>query len=124
MHATLTDFGLAKVMTNTAQVGTRTMLAGTPGFQPAEQLRAQYVGIECDVYAFGGVLLVVFTERPLWEGLAPFQIMYKVTIENTAPDTSGLHSSLETLCKQCFQDRESRPSSAQVLNALLHADLP
>lgn len=23
-------------------------------------------------YVFGGVLVVVFTERPLWEGLAPF----------------------------------------------------
>ena len=65
------------------------MLAGTPGFQPAEQLRAQCVGVQCDVYALGGVLLVVFTERQLWVGLAPFQIMYKVTVENAIPDTSG-----------------------------------
>lgn len=52
-HAMLTDFGLAKVMTLTAQVGTKTMLAGSPGFQPPEQLRAHSVGIESDVYAFG-----------------------------------------------------------------------
>ena len=95
------------------------MLAGTPGFQPAEQLRAQYVGVECDVYAFGGVLLVVFTEHPLWEGLTPFQIMYKVTVENACPVTDGLESSLVMLCKRCFDERMYRPSSSQVLDALL-----
>ena len=105
-------------MTNTAQVGTRTMLAGTPGFQPAEQLRAQCVGVQCDVYAFGGVLLVVFTERQLWVGLAPFQIMYKVTVENAIPDTSGLENSMEVLCKHCFGERMCRPSSSQVLDVL------
>ena len=46
------------------------MLAGSPGFQPTEQLRAQSIGVESDVYAFGGVLLVVFTERRIWEGLS------------------------------------------------------
>ena len=105
--------------TQTAQVGKSTMLAGTPGFQPAEQLRAEYVGVECDVYAFGGVLLIVFTERPIWEGLAPFQIMYKVTVENAVPDTKGLEDSMEALCKRCFDERVRRPSSSQLLDTLL-----
>ena len=67
------------------------MLAGTPGFQPAEQLRAQCVGVQCDVYAFGGVLLVVFTERQLWVGLAPFQIMYKVTVATLIVNLKNCH---------------------------------
>ena len=75
--------------------------------------------MECDVYAFGGVLLVVFMERPLWEGLSPFQIMYKVTVENASPDTDGLESVMEVLCKQCFDERILKSSSSQVLDALL-----
>ena len=58
----------------------------------------------------------MFTERPLWEGLAPFQIMYKVTVGNACPDTDGLESSLAVLCKRCFDERIRRPSSSPVLD--------
>lgn len=57
MHATLTDFGLAKAM---SAVGTRTMLAGSPGYQAPEQLRAESLGPHCDIYAFGCVMIVLF----------------------------------------------------------------
>ena len=52
-------------MTNTMTVATRTMLAGTPGFQSQEQLKAESVGIPSDVNVFGGVLAVLFGEQPL-----------------------------------------------------------
>ena len=94
-------------------------MAGSPGFQPAEQLRAQSVGVESDVYAFGGVLLVVFTERPIWEGLSPYQIMYKVSVENAVPDTTDLDEEMAALCKSCFNDKSRRPASAQVLLRLV-----
>ena len=44
LKVTLTDFGLAKVMSNTCQAGTKTILAGSPGYQPPEQLRAEKIG--------------------------------------------------------------------------------
>ena len=56
----LTDFGLSKVMTGKA--GTRTMLARTPGFQSLEQLQASSIGVECDVYVLGAVMVVTFGE--------------------------------------------------------------
>lgn len=49
LKVTLTDFGLARVMTRTCQAGTRTMLAGSPGYQPPEQLKADRIGIHCDI---------------------------------------------------------------------------
>ena len=55
-------------MTNTMAVGTKSMLAGTPGFQSPDQLKAESVGIPSDVYAFGGVLAVLFGEQPLSVG--------------------------------------------------------
>ena len=66
MHATLTDFGLAKAMGANAVMGTRTMLAGSPGYQAPEQLHAESLGPHCDIYyAFGYVMIVLFQERQL-----------------------------------------------------------
>ena len=45
-------------------VGTKTMLAVTPGFQSPEQLKAESVGMPSNVYAFGGFLAVLFVEQP------------------------------------------------------------
>ena len=119
LHAMLTDFGLAKVMTDTKQIGTRTMLTGSPGFQPPEQLRAECVGVECDVYVFGAVLLVVFTERLLWKGHTPYQVMCKVTVNNAVPDTTALNHDMQVVCNNCFKERVCRPNSPEVLRALL-----
>ena len=78
-------------MTETAgKAGTRTMLTGTPGFQSPEQLQVSSIGIECDVYAIGAVMVVMFTEKPLWPSLTPFQIMHKVTIEKEKPSVDAV----------------------------------
>ena len=54
------------------------MVAGTLGFHPREQLQASSIGIECDVYAVGTVMVVMFSERQVWPTLTPFQIINKV----------------------------------------------
>lgn len=77
------------------------MLAGTPGFQPPEQLRAENIGPECDVYAFGCVVIVLFGERVLWFQLNPYQIMLKVTVDMAKPDTSDLRPGIKELCDAC-----------------------
>ena len=59
----LGDFGLFQVISETNAIGTRTMLAGSPGFQSPEQLTGESIGIPSDVYAFGAVALVVFGEK-------------------------------------------------------------
>ena len=106
------------MMTGTSIIGTRTMMAGTPGFQSPEQLRAEEVGIASDVYAFGCVMIVIFTEKPLWPGLNPYQIMMKVTVENVAPNTAGVSPKIEGLCNSCTSDK-ARPSIVSILQDLL-----
>lgn len=71
-------------------VGTKTMLAGSPGFQPPEQLRNDSLDVPSDVYALGAVLLVLFGETPVWPALSPFQIMYKVAVCNQRSNTGHL----------------------------------
>ena len=43
-------------MSETLAIGMKTVMAGTPGFQSPEQLRAQTIGPPSDVYTFGCVL--------------------------------------------------------------------
>ena len=89
LHTILTDFGLARMMSQTTSIGTRTMLAGSPGYQSPEQLRSESCGTPSDVYAFGALTVVVLKESALWPGLNFFQIMQKVT-NNEHPSVDGL----------------------------------
>ena len=101
MHATLTDFGLTQAMSGTTVIGTKTMMAGTPGFQSPEQLRSESLGPHCDVYAFGCVMVVTIQERMLWPNLTPYQIVAKVTVNNELPDISNLTGGIKSVCSKC-----------------------
>ena len=62
----LGDFGLSQIIKGTNTIRTKTILTGTPGFQPPEQLRSESIGLTSDIYALGAVLLVLFSEKPVW----------------------------------------------------------
>ena len=119
MHSTLTDFGLSRSITNSSMIGTRTMMAGSPGFQAPEQLRAESLGPHSDMYAFGCVMIVLFQERVLWPKLNPYQILCKVSVNNELPDMSFLDKAIKSICVNCLQLQEKRPTSTDVLMCLL-----
>ena len=119
LHMTLTDFGLSQVMSGTMAIGTKTMMAETPGFQSPEQLKAQNIGPGCDVYTFGCVVVILFTERVLWPGLTPYQIMVKITVENEKPDTNDLTPNVYKLCGECVSDISNRPLIMTIHQELL-----
>ena len=83
------------------------MFAGTSGFQSPEQLKAESVGMPSVVYAFGGVLAVMFGEQPLWAGLNTYQMMYRVTIKGEKPDTAHLVPPVQAICEECFEKLSS-----------------
>ena len=115
----LADFGLCRVMSTTSVVGTKTMLAGSPGFQSPEQLRNENLGLPTDVYALGAVLYVLFGETQVWPGLSPYQIMYKVAVNREKPDTAHLVPPVRAVCEACFEEMSSRPPINQVLKDML-----
>ena len=121
LHVTLTDFGLSLTMANTSAIGTKTAMAGSPGFQSPEQLQAQKkdVGPPSDVFAFGCVVITLFRGMPLWPELTPFQIMCKVTVQKEKPCMSGLPQLLKTLCTKCLDNCIlDRPSVVDVQKEL------
>lgn len=117
LHTILTDFGLAKLMSQTSSIGTKTMMAGSPGYQSPEQLRSESSGPPSDVYAFSALMVVMLKETPLWPGLNFFQIMHKVT-NYEYPNIDGLPESIHVLCSKCFSKVASRPNIMVVLNHL------
>ena len=52
----LGDFGLSQVISETNIIGTKTMLAGSPGFQSPEQLRNESTGLPSQGRTQGGAL--------------------------------------------------------------------
>lgn len=117
LHTILTDFGLARLMSQTSSVGTKTMMAGSPGYQSPEQLRSESQGPPSDVYAFSSLMVVLFKQAPLWPGLNFFQIMHKVT-NNEYPSTDGTPESIAVLCKKCFCNVTARLKITEVLKEL------
>ena len=95
------------------------MLAGTPGFQPPEQLMAEAVDERVDVYAFGVLLIEMFGEKIAWLGLTHVQIITKVVIQRQSPDLSHLKSAIQSICRSCLLNKEERPLMATVLKQLL-----
>lgn len=120
-HVFLADFGLSRVITTKRVFGTKTMMSGTPGFQPPEQLMAQALDERADVYACGVLFIELFGERAVWEGLTPFQIMAKVFIQQIPPDVSHLQSPINTICSGCVKKKELRSSMSNVLEGLMNA---
>ena len=91
------------------------MMAGSPGFQAPEQLRAESLGPHCDVYAFGCVLITLFREQVLWPGLTPYQILCKVSVHNEVPDMQDLDPAIKSICTE----KTKRPNIHLVLQSLL-----
>ena len=97
------------------------MLAGTPGFQPPEQLMAEVLDERADVYAYGVLLIELFGEKVVWEGLIPFQIIAKVGLQQNPPDFGHIQASIQSICRGCLQKKERRISMSSVLQQLLNA---
>ena len=117
-HVFLADFGLSQGITSSRVLGTKTMQSGTPGFQAPEQLKAEVIDAGADVYAFGSLLIELFGEKAVWEGLNPYQIIVKVVIEGEVPDHSHLHPSIRSICHECLKPKEHRSRMTTVLKAL------
>ena len=84
LHVRIANFGLATTLKSTNAFRTQTMGAGTLGFQASKQLRSEGIFNKCDVYAFGGLLVELFGEKPLWDQVAPHTIMFMVAVNKVS----------------------------------------
>jgi ligand-binding sensor domain-containing protein len=73
----LTDFGIAKLVAETAQFTASGAIIGTPAYMAPEQGMAEPVDHRCDIYALGVVLYELVTGRVPYEAETPLAVMLK-----------------------------------------------
>eukprot|EP00727_Mastigamoeba_balamuthi_P013515 m51a1_g8787 putative serine threonine kinase (652) ;mRNA; f:218367-220984 len=114
----LSDFGLAAV-----KKATRTMtLCGTAAWMAPEVLSRSHYSEQSDVYSFGVVMLEVMTRHPPFHGVAPMDIVYKIT-QGERPEIparrTGYSDEFVELIRCCWgAEPDSRPLFAQISERL------
>jgi ligand-binding sensor domain-containing protein len=73
----LTDFGIAKLVAETAQFTASGAVIGTPAYMAPEQGMGQPVDYRCDIYSLGVVLYELVTGRVPYEAETPLAVLLK-----------------------------------------------
>jgi hypothetical protein len=122
----ITDFGLAKLVTETTSIPTQSgAIMGTPSYMAPEQAsgKARTVGPAADVYALGAILYEMLTGRPPFVGASVLEILEQVVAEEPVP-VRRLHPTvprdLATVCAKCLEKEPHRryASAAELANDL------
>ena len=123
--AVVTDFGVAKALSASAQPGGSTltslgMAMGTPAYMAPEQAAADPdTDHRADMYALGAMAYEMLTGRPLFPGRSPQQVLAAHTMQT--PDPVAQHRpsippALAALVMRCLEKHPAdRPQSAEEL---------
>jgi tetratricopeptide (TPR) repeat protein len=118
-QAKITDFGLAKLLSNPDPGRTRPgQVMGTPGYMAPEQARGlnDQIGPAADVYSLGAILYEAMTGRPPFQGASQEQTLEMVRSKDPVPPralVSSLPRDLETIALVCLaKDPRRRFASA------------
>lgn len=116
----LTDFGIAKLVSDGRKRTGTGVLLGTPAYMAPEQIRGQrQLGPATDIYAMGVILYELLTGRVPFNGEAILEVLEQTV--NQAPPSPGrlvdnVPSVVEVICLKCLEkEPERRYASAEAL---------
>ena len=130
-HALVTDFGVAKALseaTGKASLTTIGIALGTPTYMSPEQAVADpHVDHRADIYAFGVLAYELLAGRPPFVGLNPQQVLAAHVTAAAEPVTThrtSIPPALATLVMKCLEKKPAdRWQSAEELIPQLEAVL-
>ena len=104
----ITDFGLAKQLTDQSGLTVSGQVLGTPSYMPPEQAAGQInaIGPASDVYALGAILYSLTTGRPPFQAASSIDTLRQVVEkEPVAPRllNSVIPRDLETIILKCLE---------------------
>jgi serine/threonine protein kinase len=105
------DFGLAKVVGQSANLTGRGVIMGTPAYIPPEQTGEcpGEIGPHSDVYSLGAILYRLLTGRPVYEGETMLRTILLVVGPDMPPSVHELRpevpASLSDICMKCLNKR-------------------
>ncbi len=108
----VTDFGLAKLQDQSAELTATGDVLGTPCYMAPEQARqTRDAGVPADVYSLGATLYCVITGRPPFKAATALETLRQV-LEREPVAPRALNPSipvdLETICLACLRKEPSR----------------
>lgn len=119
-NAFLTDFGIAKLLTETTRLTQTGTVLGTPAYMAPEVWSGQLVDARADIYALGVILFEMLTGKLPFTGDTPFRVMH-MHIYERPPLVRSLNPALpptfdQILDKALAKDREQRYVSAGAMS--------
>ena len=120
-RAQVSDFGLAKLLENEADVTVSGAVMGTPAYMAPEQAagNTHRLTTAVDIYGLGAILYHLLTGQPPFHEETPVATLKKV-LETEPPRPGALNPKLdrdlETICLKCLEkDPRKRYESAEAL---------
>ena len=128
-HALVTDFGVAKAVseaTGRQTLTTAGVALGTPAYMAPEQASADpHVDHRVDIYAVGAVAYELLTGRPVFMGTTPQMVLAAHVTEAPVPITryrETVPRALDALVMRCLEKKPAdRPQHAEEVLAQLEA---
>jgi WD40 repeat protein/predicted Ser/Thr protein kinase len=109
----ITDFGLARDLSDKSDLTQTGQAIGSPNFMPPEQAegRSKDITVWSDVYGLGAILYYLVTGRPPFAADSALATLRQVTHDEPVPPrrlNPALPGDLDTLCLRCLEKSPSR----------------
>jgi tetratricopeptide (TPR) repeat protein len=113
----VTDFGIAKRMTEDRGQTRAGDVMGTPSYMPPEQAegRPELIGPRSDVYSLGAVLYALLDGRPPFQAATVHETLRQVGDQEPIPPrrlNPSVPRDLETICLKCLEKKPERRSAS------------